>query len=306
MYLQISLNAYLCKDIVIEVSSSTVMTEPDLMIDDNEEEVKLSVCPVISIEEANLLVEEHKGWAESIIRSVARAWSLDWQLDGLDGAGMEALIFCARRFQPGRSVPFRGYARRRIHEAASEAARRCRGWKRASASLSPEKRRAREVAVGLLNVFPELRDGEVPVDAGGDMRGTVRQLLMGAALLGSTDTADMASPDELVDFKKMVSIIKTYEEIHQLLLWKVYWEGFSLRKVAAEWETDGLNVIREHKSLLGHLYKSLAVSKSVVPQHKPTTLPKLVRPKVRPGLRSVMTKLKKKGIINPFAQLQLI
>jgi len=65
----------------------------------------------LSQEEANNLVVEHHGWAESIARSVARAWNLDWRLDGLDGAAMEALIFCSRRFDPGRGIPFKGYAR---------------------------------------------------------------------------------------------------------------------------------------------------------------------------------------------------
>ncbi|MCB0333257.1 MAG: hypothetical protein KDD55_07135, partial [Bdellovibrionales bacterium] len=62
----------------------------------------------LSLDEANELVLEHRGWAESIARSVARAWNLDWQMDGLDGAAMEALIFCSRRYSPDRGVPFRG------------------------------------------------------------------------------------------------------------------------------------------------------------------------------------------------------
>lgn len=248
----------------------------------------------LSVEQANELVLEHRGWAESIARSVARAWNLDWQLDGLDGAAMEALIFCARRFSADRGVPFRGYARRRIHEAATEAARRCRGWKRSGATLNPEKRRAREVAVGLLNVFPELRDGELPSTESGDARGAIRQLLVGASLLASTGGVESASPEEILDYKKMVTVITSFEEIHQLLLFKVYWEGLSLRKVAAEWETDGLNVIREHKSLLAHLHRSLAVGRA-----------KLERPKVRPGLRPIALSMRKRGVKSPFSSLDL-
>ena len=41
------------------------------------------------------MLQDHYGWAESIARAVARAWNLDWRLDGLDGAAMEALIFCS-------------------------------------------------------------------------------------------------------------------------------------------------------------------------------------------------------------------
>jgi DNA-directed RNA polymerase specialized sigma subunit len=141
----------------------------------------------LSIEAANELVLEHQGWAESIARSVARAWNMDWQLDGLDGAAMEALIFCARRYQPNRGVPFKGYARRRIHEASTEAARKSKGWKRSLAAMPAAEQRAREISADLFNIFPELRTGELPDsgDAKGDMRGAVRQLLMGAALLSA-------------------------------------------------------------------------------------------------------------------------
>ncbi len=264
------------------------MEDTSSITNNDENEVSLS------IEAANEFVLEHRGWAESIARSVARAWNLDWQLDGLDGAAMEALIFCARRFSPERGVPFRGYARRRIHEAATEAARRCRGWKRSGAAMNPEKRRAREVAVGLLNVFPELRDGELPSTESGDARGAIRQLLVGASLLASSSGLEASTPEDLVDYKKMVTVITTYEDIHQLLLWKVYWEGLSLRKVAAEWETDGLNVIREHKNLLTHLYRSLAAGRG-----------KIERPKVRPGLRPVALSMRKKGIKSPFNELDV-
>jgi hypothetical protein len=41
---------------------------------------------VLSEEDANALVIEHQGWAESIARAVARGWNMDWRLDGLDGA----------------------------------------------------------------------------------------------------------------------------------------------------------------------------------------------------------------------------
>jgi hypothetical protein len=251
---------------------------------------------ILSLEAANELVLEHQGWAESIARSVARAWNMDWQLDGLDGAAMEALIFCARRYQPNRGVPFKGYARRRIHEASTEAARKSKGWKRSLAAMPAAEQRAREISADLFNIFPELRAGELPDsgDAKGDMRGAVRQLLMGAALLSAREAEEQASPEELLDYKRMVKIVSSLEEVHQLLLWKVYWEGFSLRKVATDWETDGLNVIREHKVLLTYLHKSLAVGRGV-----------LTRPKVRPGLRIVASTLKRKGVKNPFAELSL-
>src|SRR5262245_11688360 len=124
----------------------------------------------LSLEEANSLVVEHQGWAESIARSVARAWNMDWRLDGLDGAALEALIFCARRFEPARGVPFKGYARKRIHEASTEAARKCRTWKK-SLTSSTQDDASREISLELLQIFPGLRSGRLPGgdDGGEDM-----------------------------------------------------------------------------------------------------------------------------------------
>src|SRR4051812_9493129 len=152
-------------------------------------------------EQVERLVVENQGWAESIARSVARSWNMDWRLDGLDGAAMEALVFCARRFQADRGVPFRGYARRRIHEASTEQARRSRGWKTGFGGHSADQK-ARELSAQLLNVFPELRSGEIPFmeEGEGDTRSAVRQLIVGASLLASKEPAsDAAAPDELVD-----------------------------------------------------------------------------------------------------------
>jgi RNA polymerase sigma factor (sigma-70 family) len=250
-------------------------------------------------DQVNDLILEHRGWAESIARSVARSWNMDWRLDGLDGAAMEALIFCARRFNPERGVPFKGYARRRIHEASTEAARRSRGWRRGSGS-SAEEQKAREVSAELLNIFPELRVGEIPFfeEGGGegDMRSAIRHLLVGATLLSSREGGTSpATPDQLLDYKKLVKVMSTLEPVHQALLWKVYWEGLSLRTVASEWGTDGLNVIREHKILIAHLHKCLATSKQNV-----------ARPKVRPGLRPMATELKRGNDPGPFSKLSLM
>lgn len=265
-------------------SSIWVTTEKDL-----EEHVG-----TLSVSEVEGLVVEHQGWAESIARSVARSWSMDWRLDGLDGAAMEALFFCARRFDPARGVPFKGYARRRIHEASTEAARRSRGWKRGSSS----EQKAREVSSELLNVFPELRIGELPFheDSGGgesDLRSAVRQLLVGATLIAARDCDESSSsPDELLDYKRLVNTMAGLEPVHQLLMWKVYWEGLSLRTVASEWDTDGLNVIREHKALLTYLHKCMALGKH-----------NLVRPKVRPGLRTKAAELKGREDPGPFSKI---
>ncbi len=247
----------------------------------------------LTIEEADALVLENHGWAESIARSVARAWNLDWKLDGLDGAAMEALIFCARRFQPARGVPFRGYARKRIHEASTDAAKKSRGWRK---STNTSDQAAREISSELFNVFPELRMGTLPYseelsgDDGEDMRGAIRNLLVGASLVAVKQGLTTSLPDEVMDYKKMIHLIADLEPVHQTLLWEVYWEGNSMRTVASGWEVDELSVIREHKTLLAFLQKGFAKSK---------TKPKL---KVRPALREVGMRLRKKGTNPPFSQ----
>lgn len=253
----------------------------------------------LSREAADALVVENMGWAESIARSVARSWNLDWKIDGLDGAAMEALIFCSRRFQPERGIPFKGYARRRIHEAATEAARKSRGWRKTSLTMSGTEQKAREISVQLFEIFPELRDGDLPSsedsqsDDTGAYRSAIREMLIGASILATKDVAsDSASAEELIDYKRMVEALAELEPVHQLLMWKVYWEGMSLRGVAEEWKTDGLNVIREHQSLILYLNKNFASGKH-----------SSLKPKIRPGLRPYGMQLKKDGQDGPFTKL---
>ena len=249
----------------------------------------------LTIEEANKLVVEHHQWAEAIARSVARCWNMDWQLDGLDGAAMEALIFCARRFDPARGVPFKGYARKRIHEAATEAARKSKTWQRAVGSGTESDQQAREISAELFHIFPELRVGQLPVgDEGGngeDIRGSIRQLLVGASIIAVKQGLATSAPDDMLDYKKMVGLIARMEPIHQLLLWKVYWEGLSMRSVAEEWEIDELNVIREHKVILGFLLKGFAKKQPPQPI------------KIRPGLKHHALKVKKKDPTGAFGRL---
>ena len=244
-------------------------------------------------EEANELTLEHKGWAEAIAKSVARAWNLDWQLDGLDGAAFEALLFCARRYNPSRGVPFKGYARKRIHEASTEEARKSRGWKKGMGTSSAARRRAREVSDKMYTVFPSLRSGKLPIPeeiaAGEDgTRSAIQQMLIGASILsaGPGDTGDL-EPEDIMDFKTVVETIKGLEPIHQAIMMKVYWEGSSLRSVASDWDTDELNVMREHTQLLSYLFKSLTTGKS-----KPI-------PKIRPALRKIALEMKKKSPEGP-------
>lgn len=241
----------------------------------------------ISEESIAMLVEEHRGWAESIARSVARAWSMDWREDGLDGAALEALLFCARRYDPLRGVPFRGYARKRIHEASSDEARRSKSWKTGRAGNVQPNEKAREISARLLDVFPELREGQLAIEesestaADGGLRGAVRSLLVGASILAVQSDLAHAQPDDIMDYKKMIELLADLEPIHQAIIWKTYWEGISLRGVADEWSTDELNVMREHKILVQHLLKGMMKNKRLEP------------PKVRPGLRPVALKNKR-------------
>jgi RNA polymerase sigma factor (sigma-70 family) len=243
-------------------------------------------------EEANQLVVEHIGWTESIARSVARSWNLDWRLDGLDGAAMEALIYCSRRFDPARGVPFKGYARRRIHEASTEAARKSRGWKRTSKSMSSEESTARDISAKLLNIFPELREGN-PAGDSEDTRSGLRQVLTAAALISST--ADTTSPnqEEVLDYKKTVNLIQQMDVLHQHILFEVYWEGKSLREIAGQWNTEPLNIIREHQSLLGFLQKSMTASRQ-----------RISVPKIRPGLRALAEQFAAEDKPSPFAKVE--
>jgi DNA-directed RNA polymerase specialized sigma subunit len=240
---------------------------------------------VLSIDEANALVVEYQGWGESIARAVARAWNLDWQLDGLDGAAMEALVFCSRRYDPARGVPFKGYARKRIHEASTEAAKKSRGWRKSS---SNEEQNARELSSKLLYVFPELRMGEMPSfdDSEGDMRSSIRGILVGASILATREGLAEALPDDLVDLKKMLELLAYLEPVHQMLLWSVYWEGISMRGVAEEWQVDELSIIREHKTLLEYLEKSFQK------RGRPDT-----QLKIRPALKKLVGR---KALEQPF------
>lgn len=251
----------------------------------------------LSEEEANALVLEHQGWAESIARAVARAWNMDWRLDGLDGAAMEALIFCSRRFDPARGIPFRGYARKRIHEASTDAARKSKGWSRGVTNKSSAEAKAREVSAEMYGIFPEMREGHLPAQDGGggeeqECRAAIRELLIGASIIATKQAASTDPlPDELIDYRRMVSVMASLEPIHQWLLYKVYWDGVSLRNVASEWETDGLNVMREHKVLLVFLQKSMALG-------KPAPVPK-----VRPGLKPLVQKFRKDSSKGPFSEV---
>ncbi len=250
-----------------------------------------------SDELVNRLVQEHMGWTTSIAKAVARAWNMDWQLDGLDGGAFEALLFCARRYDPARGVPFRAYARRRIHEAATQEARKSKTWQQGVGANDQIEQDAREISARLFDVFPELRDGMLPdggSESGGDdsMRSSVRQLLAGASLLAAFQQSAKENPELAVEYKDLLRVIATLDPVHQEIVWAVYWQGQSMRSLAEEWGLDDLSIIREHKEILEHLSAQVSNLRSSRP--KPL--------KVRRGLRAKALQLKRTQDKGPFRQ----
>ena len=235
------------------------------------------------------LVDDHLGWATSIAKSVARAWNMDWQLDGLDGGAYEGLLFCAKRFDQVRGVPFRGYARRRIHEACTEEARKSKAWQKGTGSQSEEEVEARELSAKLLNVFPELRMGQIAWDEDDSadftitLRSSVRQLLAGASLIAAFQESVSENPELSLEYKQLVEMLAQLEPVHQEIIWAVYYKGQSMRALAEEWKIDDLSVIREHKEIMSYL-AGLFETGDKRPKNKI---------KVRRGLRTIAQDLRR-------------
>ncbi len=240
------------------------------------------------------LVEEHVGWAESIARSVARSWNMDWQLDGLDGGAFEALLFCARRFDPTIGVPFRAYARKRIHEGSTEEARKSKSWQRGVGANTQAEQDAREISARLFEVFPELREGLLPPgDGEGEeaMRSSIRQLLAGASMLTAFQQGT-DNPETALEYKQMLTMIAELEPVHQSIIWNIYWLGQSMRGLAEEWKLDELTIIREHREIIEHIFQRLSNPRSRQPK----------KLKIRPGLRPFALQLRKSNTKSPFAR----
>lgn len=246
------------------------------------------------------LVEDHLGWATSIAKAVARGWNLDWQIDGLDGGAYEALLFCARRYDPQMGVPFRGYARRRIHEACTEEARKSKSWQQSTGGEDSEiEVEARELSAKIFDIFPELRDGFLPtaVQSGEEETGiksSIRQLLTGASLISAFNESSTENQENLVDHKRLVELVADLEPVHQDILWGVYYQGISLRGLAESWGLDDLSIIREHKEILGYLASRMETTKDQRPQEKL---------KVRRGLKTKALELKKQKEPGAFSKM---
>ena len=234
------------------------------------------------------IAEDNRNWAMSIAKSVARAWNLNWQTDGLDGGAYEALLFCAKRFDPALGVPFRAYARKRIHEACTAEAKESK--ERQFGIVHDES----EVSMKLFDIYPELREGMVlKMDKDSNdatMRHAVRMLLASASLLSLLrDAQEANNPDKALEASQVTSILSELNSVHQNLLWDLYWHDYSLRALAEKWGVDELVIIREHQTLVEYLSKRIKSHG----QRK-------VELKVRPSLRPFAEKFKESGREFPF------
>lgn len=266
----------------------------------NKETSDYTKFQVGSEELISIIVDENLGWATSIAKAVARGWNLDWQLDGIDGGAFEALLFCARRFDPAMGVPFRGYARRRIHESCTEEARKSKSWQQSTGGEDSEvENEARELSAKIFDLFPELRDGFLPtaVSAGEEdsgIKSSIRQLLTGASLITAFNESTTENQENLVDYKRMVEVVAALEPVHQDILWGIYYQGLSLRGLAESWGLDDLSIIREHKEILAHLADKMESGKNADKENKL---------KVRRGLKAKALELKKTKDPGAFAKM---
>lgn len=240
--------------------------------------------------EVENLILENKKWAEVVAYSVAKAWRLDAEVDGLVSASYEALVECAHRFDPSRGIPFRAYARRRVHEAACDAARQTKAWKEGQVFSGSIEAKARATAYELIKRFPELRDGRISLDTN-SLRGSVRQMILGATVIYMKEMHEAEERKDFTEYGKLISAITKLDKVHQWLIWKIYWEGHSLRGLAALWNADPLTIIREHQVILGFLSSILGQGAS-----------KSTPPKVRPSLRKVIADLNLEAIPSPFEE----
>lgn len=241
------------------------------------------------------IVEDNLGWATSIAKAVARSWNMDWQLDGLDGGAFEGLLFCARRYDPERGVPFRAYARKRIHEAATQEARKSKAWQQGTGANTQVEQEAREISAKLFEIFPELREGMLPIEGEPTeetMRSSVRHLLTGASLIAAFKEAGISNQEAAVEYKQVLTVMAKLDPVHQAIIWAVYWQGQSMRSLAEEWGLDDLSVIREHKEILEHLCHTIEAGNKKA--HQPL--------KVRRGLKNLALELKKNKDLGAFNQ----
>ena len=264
-----------------------------------EKDLTYSAYVAGSEELVHKLVEDFRGWAISISKSVARAWGLDFELDGLDGCAYEALHGCAMRFDPNFGVPFKSFARKRIHESCTKEAHNCKNWSYGSLATTEVEQEAREISFKLFNIFPELHDGALPVEATGcesELRSSIRHLLASATIISAFKNDISQNPEAGLEYKEMLGTLADLDPIHQNILWELYWQGQSMRALASEWGIDELVIVREHQSILEHISTRLENPKATASK----------RLKIRPKLRDLTDKVSNALELSPFAKFKAV
>ncbi len=250
------------------------------------------------------LVDDHRAWALSVAKVVARAWHLNYHLETVDGGALEALLFCAHRFDPSQGVPFRAYARRRIYEGCSTEARTSKTWQVNSGVNDNFQENTRISRI--FSIYPELNDdlkstqkfSDIGIDESSSdkdeehaqkkenrysiIRAITRSLKMSAGLIAlARDKSKENTPETNIDFRKIENELKQLCSVHQNILWYIYWRDYSLRMLAREWDINELVVTREHLVLMNYLERiSNAVrnkSDNIIENN-----PLKLRPKLRP------------------------
>jgi RNA polymerase sigma factor for flagellar operon FliA len=103
------------------------------------------------------LVERHFGLVRQVLLQVGRRLPAHVDRTDLFGAGTEALLDAARRFEPGRGIPFPAFAAKRVRGAMLDEMRR---WDWAARSVRSDAHRAAEAVESL-----EARFGREPSTA---------------------------------------------------------------------------------------------------------------------------------------------
>ncbi|MCS6893613.1 MAG: hypothetical protein NZO16_03490, partial [Deltaproteobacteria bacterium] len=175
-----------------------------------------------------------------------------------------------------------------------DAARSTKAWKEGQVFSGSIEAKARSTAYELIKRFPELRDGGIPSDSNfNSLRSSVRQLLLGATIIHMKEQHESEDRFDFTDYNRLVTLVAGLEKIHQWIIWKVYWEGYSLRGLASEWHIDPLTVIREHQVILNYLMAAFQQADNDI---------RLKPPKVRPSLKKGFETLKIKHDPSPFEE----
>ncbi|HQH26607.1 MAG TPA: hypothetical protein PLP17_04350, partial [Oligoflexia bacterium] len=162
---------------------------------------------------------------------------------------------------------------------------------------SEVEQEAREISAKLFDLFPELRDGYLPIsesedDADITVRSSIRQMLTGASLIAAFQSSPSENPELAIEYKQLLIHLAQLEPVHQEIIWAIYYKGQSMRALAEEWQIDDLSVIREHKEILANLCSRIEAPKSRA----------IRRLKIRRGLRTIAQQLRRNKEDGPFSK----